>query len=196
VTDEIRPQGSVRPRGRKKIPWRKDRALLTQIADVDRRRLRGESIPSIALVVGVSETTVKEHVRRATALFRERTADAVEEDRAEKIRVLEEIIRCALGQARFDYEAAKAVLFGTVAHDMDGAELEVRLPEIPPDFQGVIKMPDFRGQPAAALNVARQALMDVAKLRGLVVEKVAPTDAAGNTLDLASLVQLARRGAA
>lgn len=193
---EVRPQGSgqrTRREGKKSIPWRKDREILDQIAEVDRRRLRGENVPSIALALGISASSVKEHARRATELHRERTAESIADERADKIRQLEEVVRVALGQARFDYEAAKAVLFGGVAHGIDGEELTIQLPEIPEGFTGMIKMPDFRGQPAAALNVARAALMDIAKLGGLVVDKVAPTDAAGNTLDLASLVQLARR---
>jgi hypothetical protein len=42
-----------------------------------------------------------------------------------------------------------------------------------------------------ALNVARGAIMDAAKLEGLVVEKVSPTDPEGGALDLSTLVRKA-----
>jgi hypothetical protein len=40
---------------------------------------------------------------------------------------------------------------------------------------------DARGE-AAALQVSRQGIMDAAKLEGLVIDKVAPVDSAGNDL--------------
>ena len=194
--EEVRPQesasGSARRKGKKSLPWRQDREILSRIAEVERRLAAGENVPTIALALEVGESTVKDDRKRGLALYVERTGDQVEQQRADTIRRLEAVVATALGQARFDYEAARAVLFGTTAHGIDGEELTLSTPEVGDDFRGVIKMPDYRGSPAASLAVARAALMDIAKLRGLVVDKVAPTDADGKTLDLASLVALAR----
>lgn len=194
---EAQPQGSGRRPthrpGKKSIPWDRDAEILDEVKEVDRRRLGGESIQSIALALGIGLATVKVHIRRASILYRDRTAANVAEQREDVIRRLEEVVRTALGQARFDYEAARAVLFGSVAHGIDGEELTIDPPDVGEGFRGVIKMPEYKGSPSASLAVARQALMDIAKLQGLVVDKVAPTNADGTTLDLASLVLAARK---
>lgn len=48
---------------------------------------------------------------------------------------------------------------------------------------------------AAALNVARQAVMDMAKLEGLVVDKLAPTDAEGGTIPFTITIAAREKGA-
>jgi hypothetical protein len=90
-----------------------------------------------------------------------------------------------LAAAEFDEDAERAVLYGETR---DGETVRVQR-----DEKGSAS---FRGNKSAALNVARQAAMDQAKLMGLVVEKVSPTDSEGKTLDLAALMLKAREDAA
>jgi hypothetical protein len=72
------------------------------------------------------------------------------------------------------------------------------------DLEGVKKLvirnadgeATFKGNKVGALNVARQAVMDIAKIMGLIVDKVAPTDGKGNDLTLADLAARAREARA
>lgn len=184
---------SPRVRGKKPGPWREDSEIVRRVAEVDRLHCLGHTNLYIAAQLKVSEATVREDIKRAATLYRERATDDVATQRAERIRVLEGLLGEALEQARWDHACERAVLFGEAVKDRDGKELNLSLPEIPEDFRGTIKMPDFRSQKTAALNVARQAAMDIAKLQGIVVDKVSPTDPDGKALDLASLVALARK---
>jgi hypothetical protein len=170
-------------RGRKSRSWRQDPVILGRLPEVERRHLAGEANVWIAEAVGVDEITVRRDLKRLNELWLEQTAGEQAGLRAKAIRGLEEIGRRAIEAYQHDLACERAVLFGDA---VDGRSVHY-------DDKGSAR---FSGRKDGALGVARQALMDIAKLQGIVVDKVAPTDADGNTLDLASLVQLARRGAA
>lgn len=183
----------ARVRGKKRVPWREDAEIVRRVAEVDRMHCAGYTNVYIAAQLKVDEGTVRTDIKRGAELYRERASEDVATQRAERIRVLEGVLNEALEQARWDHACERAVLFGEPVKDRTGTELKLALPEIPEDFHGVIKMPDFRSQKTAALNVARQAAMDIAKLQGIVVDKVSPTDPDGRALDLAALVAIARK---
>lgn len=184
---------TARVRGKKRVAWREDAEIVRRISEVDRLHCAGYTNLYIAAQLGVDEGTVRADIKRGAELYRERASDDVATQRAERIRVLEGVLNEALEQARWDHACERAVLFGESVKDRDGKDLTLALPEIPDDFRGVIKMPDFRSQKTAALNVARAAAMDIAKLQGIVIDKVSPTDPDGKALDLAALVAIARK---
>lgn len=164
---EISDQASPN-RGRKKILWRRDLAILARMQEVERRHLAGESNTSIAADMGVDEKTIRTDLKRLTELWRDRIGEQADVLRARAVRELDDIKRRALAAAEFDETAERAVLYG---EDANGKQLQVER-----DHKGSVT---FRGQKAQALNVARQAVMDEAKLLGLVVDKIAPTDPTG-----------------
>lgn len=175
--DAVPPQGFPRPtrrKGKRSVAWRQDPEILARVADVDRRRLQGETIAGIATALGIDEWTVKLDRRRATLMFRERIGGDVAEQRNDAVRLLEGIAQRAIAAYEHDLACERAVLFGD---EVDGRSVRY-------DDKGSAR---FSGRKDGALNVARQALMDIAKLQGLVVEKVAPTDADGNTLTMAQV---------
>ena len=165
----------------KQTPWRQDVGVLARLEEVERRHLKGEHNTAIAAALGVTETTIRNDLKRLRELWLERTGGSVEEMRARAIAELLEIKDRALSAAAFDEMAERAVLFGEPGPN---GELVKR------DHKGSAQ---FRGNKAAAIAQARQAIMDAAKLMGIVVDKVAPTDPNGGALDLASLVLAARK---
>lgn len=175
---------STKPRAGKRIPWRTDPAILNRLPEVERRHLRGQHNTTIAAALGLSEAAIRLDLKRLNELWLERTGGRVEDMRARAVAELFDVKDRALRAAEFDELAERAVLFGHPVYDDDGNALTVQR-----DDKGSAS---FRGNKAAALGQARQAVMDAAKLMGLVVDKVAPTDAGGQTLDLAALLALAR----
>lgn len=157
--------------GRKSVPWRRDPEVLARLAEVDRRHLRNESANAIALAIGVSATTVRTDLRRLEELYRERAGDTVAMQREEAIRRLEAIERLAIDAYVSDRELEEAVVFGAT-----------------PGGRRPREGTRFVGRKDGALAVARQARMDIAKLQGIVVDKVAPTTGDGDDLPLAELM--------
>ena len=175
VTDEAPPRRRASP------PWQQDPVILARLIEVERRWVAGESNSDIAGALGVNETTIRRDRRRLESVWLANTGDKIGYLRSAAIRRLEHVFREAMQAAAFDLRAERAILFGT---GDDGRPLEVRT-----DDRGSAR--HFGGK-AQALNVARQAQMDIAKLQGVLVDKVAATDAEGRTLNLAELVKLAR----
>lgn len=153
---------------RKSVPWRRDLVIMARMQEVERRHLAGESNVAIAADLCVDEKTVRTDLKRLTELWRERIGEQADVLRARAVRELDDIKRRALAAAEFDETAERAVLYGK---DANGEPTQVER-----DHKGSVT---FRGQKAQALNVARQAVMDEAKLMGLVVDKIAPTDPTG-----------------
>lgn len=168
-------QGVSNPRGRRSVHWRRDPVILARMRNVERRHLKGETNVAIAEALGVDEITIRRDLDRLRELWLEQTKEDQSTIRAQVVAELDDTRRRAIEAAEWDQDCEEAVLFGNgrVYRDQKGSA-------------------QFRGQKAQALNVARQATMDKAKVLGIVVDKVAPTDADGKTLDLASLVLLAR----
>ncbi|MBI3966716.1 MAG: hypothetical protein HY329_13865 [Chloroflexi bacterium] len=178
-SDQPVPRGARN--GGHKVPWRRDPLILARLLDVERRHFLGEPNTTIAAALDVDEGTIRNDLKRLNELWVERVRASQEEIRSRKLAELEDIARRAVRAAEFDQHCERAVLFG---EDEEGNQLTVER-----DIKGTAS---FRGQKAQALNVARQARMDQAKILGAVVDKVAPTDADGNTMDIATLMQRAR----
>lgn len=140
-------------------PWREDLRVLTRLPEVERRHLAGWPNTRIAKELGVSEATIRLDVGRLAVLWRERIGDEQEIIRARLTAELEDARLRALEAAEWDRDAEAAVLYG-VPHPEHGTPYR--------DDKGKA---EFRGQKAAAINAARQATMDKAKLNGLIVEK-------------------------
>ena len=179
MTDE--PTTEVR-RG-KKLPWRQDPEILARLPEVERRYLRGMFNTKIAEELGVHESTVREDIKRLNQLWKERAGDEVDEMRAARFRELEAVKHLALQSFDFDMEALTAVLYNegpdgeqlpggnAAVQEADGGP--VKIVEIP--GRRVHRDQDGRAQykadKPASLQVYRQAVMDQAKLYGLVIDK-------------------------
>jgi hypothetical protein len=163
----------------KHIHWRRDDAILERMARVERGWVARKTNVAIARDLGVDEKTVRVDLQRLAELWRERVGDVQEDLRAKKVAELDEVIRQALETAEKDDAYERGVLLG----DRVGEKEIVR------DTKGKAT---FKSSKTQALNVARQAIMDQAKLLGVVVDKAALTDADGKTMDLASLIARAR----
>jgi hypothetical protein len=179
--DETDAQDVTHSRRGKPVAWRRDPEIMDRLPKVERLHLRGDTTRAIAAAVGISEITVRRDIQRLNELWVEHIQQDQEALRSQVVANLEDVRRRALNAAEFDEAAERAVLYGQTA---DGEYVMVER-----DQKGSAQ---FRGNKAAAINVARQAAMDQAKVLGLVVDKVAPTDADGKTLDLASLILKAR----
>lgn len=160
ANEQPRDQDSAKPRGRKAVHWKRDPIILARLPRVEAAHLAGKSNVAIAAEMGLAEVTIREDLKRLNSIWKERVAGDQEQLRAAKVRQLEDIHRRAVAAAEFDERAERAVLYG---HDEDGARVSVER-----DAKGAAQ---FRGQKAQALNVARQAVMDQAKVLGLIVEK-------------------------
>jgi hypothetical protein len=180
-------QGSADSRGRKRVAWRRDPAILARLPRVERLHLAGRTLVAIGAEVGISEATVRDDLKRVQELWRERAGGDIADQRAQIIAELDDTRRRALEAAEWDQMCERAVLFGGSIEDEDGPNSVYR------DKKGSAQ---FRGNKAAALAQARQATMDKAKLLGLVVDKAALTDGAGDDIPLDALMErFARRQA-
>jgi hypothetical protein len=185
--DQVSEQGVPNPRGRKSVPWRRDPAILARLPRVERLHLAGRPNTSIAAELGLDEKTVRNDLARLAEIWLERTATEQADARARVLAELEDVRVRALEAAEWDQMCERAVLFGGSIEDEDGPNSVYR------DKKGSAQ---FRGNKAAALAQARQATMDKAKLLGLVVDKAALTDGAGDDIPLDALMErFARRQA-
>lgn len=183
-SDNANPNPPGRQPGRARLPWHRDPVVLERMVQVERRRLAGEANTTIAAALNVDEKTIRDDVKRIESIWLERIAQDIEALKAEKVAELGEVKRLALSAAAFDEMAERAVLANEPFIMRDGNERRI--------YRDAKDSAQFRGNKAASIGQARQAIMDQAKVLGLVVEKVAPTDGKGNDLDLASLLQKAR----
>jgi hypothetical protein len=177
--DQVSEQGVPNPRGRKSVPWRRDPAILARLPRVERLHLAGRPNTSIAAELGLDEKTVRNDLARLAEIWLERTATEQADARARVLAELEDVRVRALEAAEWDQMCERAVLFGGSIEDEDGPNSVYR------DKKGSAQ---FRGNKASALNVARSATMDKAKLLGLVVDKAALTDGAGDDIPLDALM--------
>lgn len=167
------------PRG-KRVAWRRDPVILARLQTVERRHLKGEPNTTIAAVLDIDEATVRNDLKRLQELWLERTAAAQDDNRARVLAELEDVRVRALEAAEWDQVCERAVLFGDPINDDDGNPTTVYR-----DNKGSAQ---FRGNKAASLAQARQATMDKAKVLGLVVDKVAPTNSQGDDIPLDELM--------
>jgi hypothetical protein len=172
--DQLDAQGMSKRRGRKDVHWRRDPLILARLGEVETRYLAKWSNVAIAAALGVDEITVRRDIARLEELWKERAARAQDERRAAVLADLENVKALALAAARFDEAAERAVLYGAVPDEIEEKGLRLVY-----DEHGRIQ---FRGNKAAALAVARAAIMDAAKVQGLVIDKIMPSDEKGNVL--------------
>lgn len=189
--NQICDQGSANPRGRKRVPWRRDPVILARLPKVERLHLAGRPNVTVAAEIGVSEATVRDDLKRLAELWLERTAAAQEENRARALAELEDVRVRALEAAEWDQMCERAVLFDDLP-EPDATTLEGQ-PARRSVYRDAKGSAQFRGNKAAALAQARQATMDKAKILGIDVNKVALTDSQGEDI---SLEELAERFAA
>ncbi len=185
----VSEQGVPNRRRRKSVPWRQDPVILARLPLVERRHLKGEPNTGIAVALGVDEGTIRNDIKRLRELWLDRTGAQIEDLRARKIAELQDIYHRAIDAAEFDEMCERAVLFDDPLvpnYELPASQRTIRVHR---DEKGAAQ---FRGNKAAALAQARQAVMDQAKVLGLIVDKVAPTNGNGADLDLATLLRLAR----
>lgn len=167
----------------KVLPWRSDDRVLSRMERVERLHLTGWTQQRIADHLGASLATIKRDIKRLSELWRERVQSTQEDIRGRIVAGLEQVAVKAFEAAEFDEKCERAVLFG------DAVEIASETKSVHRDDNGAAS---FKGNKVGALGLARQAIMDQAKILGVVVDKIAPTDPHGNGLDLASLAALAR----
>lgn len=185
--DQLDAQGMSKRRGRKDVHWRRDPLILERLGEVETRYLAKWSNVAIAAALGVDEITVRRDIARLEELWKERAARAQDERRAAVLADLENVKALALAAARFDEAAERAVLYGEVPEDAleKGKHLVY-------DEHGRIQ---FRGNKAAALAVARAAIMDAAKVQGLVIDKIMPSDEKGELLRPITVIEARQQAA-
>jgi len=166
--DKQGPRRTTRAGGR--LPWRQDLTVLMRLPLVERRHLAGQLNTQIAAALEVDESTIREDLKRLRQIWMERVKGTQETLRAEKIAELADIKQRAIHQAEWDEYCERAVLFD------DPAVPDSELERVGLDRERRVKRDDkgaatFRGAKAQSLNVARQAVMDQAKVLGLIVDK-------------------------
>jgi hypothetical protein len=194
-------QGSADSRGRKRVSWRRDPVILDRLPKVERLHLAGRTHTAIAVQIGISEATVRDDLKRIQELWRERAGLDIADQRAQILAELDDTRRRALDAAEWDQACEAAVLFSDVLDSPAAPEpaetdagLGVSTSANPPPARRTVHRDakgsaQFRGNKAAALGVARAATMDKAKLLGLVVDKVAPTNSQGEDITLDELME-------
>lgn len=176
-------------RGGRVLPWRRDPLIMARLREVERRHFAREPNTKIAAALNVDEATIRNDLKRLKEIWLERVQEDQVAIRARVVEELADIQARAIAAAEFDQMCERAVLFNDL--DDDGDETESAADERPRrrtvyrDDKGSAS---FRGQKAQALQVARQATMDIAKILGVDVTKISPTDAEGNTLPLEELM--------
>jgi DNA-binding CsgD family transcriptional regulator len=152
----------VSSRGRKSVSWRRDPLIQQRMRQVERLHLSGHPNTEIAIQLHVTEATIRNDLKRLQENWAEHLAQDQAALRAEVVAKIEDARLRALAAAEFDEQNERAVLYG-VEVEIDGERHRV--------YRDAKESAQYRGQKAQALNVARQAAMDEAKVLGLVVDK-------------------------
>lgn len=139
--------------------WRRDPAILARMHEVERYHLAGQPNTTIAVKLGVDEGTIRNDLKRLSELWLEQINQQAPTLRAAVVAELDDVRRRSIRAAEFDEMAERAVLFD----ETDERGRRVERPE-----KGAAS---FKGGKAQALNTARQASMDKAKVLGIIVEK-------------------------
>ena len=194
-------------------PWAQNPVVVRRLETVERMRLSGMSAYQIASETGMPPSTVLEDWQKLNDLWLERLAGTQDLLRGEAIRRLDMVIRNAWELLRMDEAYTQAVLFnmpvrvrcnGRMEHrtrdlllgDMTAAQNygatwgEVfsciapheMLKQVFHDVKGSAQYRRIAGQVLTAINTA---IMNQARIQGLVVEKKALTDVEGKDLPAA-----------
>lgn len=143
----------------KQTPWRADPATLERIILVDERVVQGQTNVAIAEALGVDEKTIRKDRARLQELWLEQAGGEVRRRRLLRIAQLEALHSDLLKVARRHERMLSAVLTGG---KIDGKV-------VTRDQFGRV---EIRVQTAQLLGQARAVLMDLAKIEGLVIEKI------------------------
>jgi NADH/NAD ratio-sensing transcriptional regulator Rex len=146
------------------VSWKRDERILARLAEVERLHLRGKSNRAIAEKLHVNEKTIRNDLERINELWQERTTLDIDGLRARRFAELELVKREALQSFDFDMAMIEAVMLGKPIEGEDGVTRHVQR-----DDDGRAQ---YKADKVAALAQYRQAVMDQAKLYGLIVEKV------------------------
>lgn len=169
MSDPPADQGLPKPRGRRSLPWKRDPVILARLVEVERRYLARETNVAIAEALGVDETTIRRDIERLRELWLERVRDTQEDLRARAVAELDDVKRRALDAVEWDQMCEQAVLFDDVP--LPNVTTLDRRPvhrKVHRDEKGSAS---FRGNKAGALQAARQAIVDKAKLLGISIDK-------------------------
>jgi hypothetical protein len=152
------------------LPWREDPAIMARLAKVERAHLRGNSQRDIGAALGVDEKTIRNDLDRIHELWKDRVTGELETLKAQAIAELDDVRQRALAAAEFDEQAERAVLYGDSVDDDEATDLQGRSfkNRVVRDFKGSAS---FKGNKSGALNTARQASMDKAKVLGIIVDR-------------------------
>lgn len=150
-------------RARKSVPWREDPEIRARLLKVEPLALEGQTNLAIADALGVTEVTIRRDRKRLQELWLEQAGGEIKRRRLVRIAQLEEVHRKSMALAERHEAIMLAVLTGG---DVDGKPLATSLDGMS------VRLPDFKGQTAQLIKEARQALVDAAKIEGLVLEKV------------------------
>jgi hypothetical protein len=148
---------------KRQTPWRRDFDVLERLPKVERMSLTGKSNRAIAAVLGVDEKTIRLDLDRLAELRREHLKAEQDDLRAEAIARLTDLYLRDVEYAELDNAREHAVLFGEPYIDADG-----KMHDVSYDQKGSAQ---YRSNKAALLSAAEKAVMDIAKLQGLVVDK-------------------------
>jgi predicted RNA-binding Zn-ribbon protein involved in translation (DUF1610 family) len=195
---ETIPTSSYPVKGRQSRPWHQDPIILERMKLVWDLVCQGYSNYQIADILKVDTSTVRKDVSRLETVWQKDLSIDADRLRSRKVVELDEIRRRALQVAEDDRKHLLAVLYdepfttrdcpGNVSHGLDPT---TGLPATPCPKPHAIELrayrdakgsATYRSTGAAALNVARQALFDQAKIMGLVIDKVAPVNPDGSSL--------------
>lgn len=201
----------VKKAGRK--PWQRDLQVLRRLEQTEEVRMRGLSALRCSEILGVSYETTLADYRRLDEIATARLAQTKERLRAQAFRRLDGVINMARDVLEQDQRYTEAVLFnmpilvrcpGRQEHQTDELLMKDRLgvadrhttwgttftcvvphyieKRVYRDEKGSAQYRRVAGQVIQAL---RQAIMDQAKLTGLIVDQKALTDSAGDDLPTA-----------
>ena len=190
--------------------WHERPEILTRLEIVERARLAGNTALQVSRMLGLPYDTVREDFFRLNELWLSRLSRTQEQLRAEAMRKLDLVVASSLETLRMDELYAQAVLFNQPVtltcpgrqehrpselrdrdrigpHDREthwGEVFSCTGPHpitkrVYHDEKGSAQYRRVAGQVLQALNTA---IMNQARLNGLVIEKKALTDAEGNDL--------------
>jgi hypothetical protein len=209
VVNGITPPRSQRPDNNH---WTQNPAIVRRLEVVEQYRLQGLSAYEISRATGWNPRNVMEDWDRLNDLWVARVGRNVETLRGEAVRRLDNVIRNGLEILRQDEAYTQAVLFnmpmrvtcagrqehrtsdlllsdplgqptGTVYGDVFSCiEPHGMLKRVARDEKGAAQYRRVAGQVLQAINTA---IMNQARIQGLVVEKKALTDGEGNDLPTA-----------
>lgn len=185
-------------RGVGSVKWDRDPNILARMKEVWRLSVEEAlSNHAIAQRLNIDVKTVRVDLKRLETLWQREVGLDTARLRTRKLIELQDLARRGLQAYEEDRKHVLAVLYdepfssydcpGGVSHGLDATgqpmpvcsekhTIELRA------YRDAKGSAAYKGQGVAALQLVRQTFMDIAKLQGLVIDKMAATDNAGNDL--------------